>query len=67
MNEVRKKNWGGLVLLTAACAAWQIYEMATEVEAPSQAVAALHYFALALAMIGFAGSSALFIKRLSSN
>ena len=67
MSEARKKNWGGMALLTAACAAWQIYDMATEVEAPSQAVAALHYFALVLALIGFVGSSALYIKSLSSN
>jgi len=65
MSQSRKSNWGLMVLLTAAAATWQIYDVATEVEAPSQAVAALGYVSLSLALIGFVGSSALYIKSLS--
>ena len=66
MSESRKKNWLVMALLTGAGAAWQIYDMATEVEAQNQAVAALHYFALSLGLIGCIGSSVLYVKSLSS-
>jgi len=43
-------------VLGAAVAGWQIYELTSAAEAPSQAVLLLHYFLLACGLIAFAGS-----------
>jgi hypothetical protein len=66
VNESRQKNWLVMAVLTGACAAWQIYDLATEVEAQNQAVEALRYFGLSLALLACIGSSALYIKSLSN-
>jgi hypothetical protein len=51
-----KAYWGRTAVLTAAVAAWQIYDMSTAVEAPRQALMLLQYFLLACALIGCVGS-----------
>ncbi len=42
--------------MTAAAAAWQIYDLATAIEAPRQAVMIMQYVFLTGALIGLAGS-----------
>lgn len=56
MSEVRDRNSGRLALVSAAVAAWLIYDMATASEAPSRALATLQYALLACALIGLVGS-----------
>lgn len=56
MNEDGSGKWAKSALISAATAAWLIYDMATATEMPRQAVAALQYFLLACALIGLGGS-----------
>ena len=51
-----KGKWARWAALTAAVAAWQIYEMATAVEAPSQALRLVQIFLLACVAISCVGS-----------
>jgi hypothetical protein len=51
-----KGKWARTAVLTAAVAAWLIYDMATAVEAPSQALWLLQIFLLACAGVSCAGS-----------
>jgi hypothetical protein len=44
------------MLMSAATAAWLVYELATATEAPRQAVLILQYCLLAGALIGLVGS-----------
>jgi hypothetical protein len=45
------KNRGATFLLGAAASTWMIYDMATETEAPSQTLALMKYFVLAVMVI----------------
>jgi hypothetical protein len=49
-------KWPKVMLMSAATAAWLIYDMATATEAPRQALAILQYGLLAYALFGLAGS-----------
>ena len=49
-------KWPKVMLMSAATAAWLVYDMATATEAPRQAVAILQYCLLAAALIGLVGS-----------
>ena len=49
-------RWPKVMLMSAATAAWLVYDMATATEAPRQAVAILQYCLLAAALIGLVGS-----------
>ena len=51
-----KGKWARTAALTAAVAAWQIYEMATATEAVSQALRLVQIFLLACAGVSCAGS-----------
>jgi hypothetical protein len=51
-----KGKWVRTAVLTAAVAAWQIYDMATATEAPSQALRLLQIFLLACAGVACIGS-----------
>ena len=52
----KSTNWGLMALMTGAVSAWLIYDMATAVEAPPQALTILQYFLLVCGLIGFAGA-----------
>jgi hypothetical protein len=45
------KNRGTTCILGAAASAWLIYDMATATEAPSQTLALMKYFILAVMMV----------------
>ncbi|WP_424630096.1 hypothetical protein [Bradyrhizobium sp. SYSU BS000235] len=49
-------KWPKLMLVSAATAAWLIYDMATATEAPRPAVAYMQYTFLALSVVGFFGA-----------
>ena len=49
-------KWPKVMLMSAATAAWLVYDMTTATEAPRQAVAILQYGLLAGALIGLVGS-----------
>jgi hypothetical protein len=49
-------KWTKVMLMSAATAAWLIYDMATATEAPRQALAILQYGLLACALFGLVGS-----------
>ena len=49
-------KWAKVMLMSAATAAWLIYDMATATEAPRQALAILQYGLLACALFGLVGS-----------
>jgi hypothetical protein len=42
---------------------WQVYEIATATEAPSQALAFLQYFLLACGLIGLVGGVVMYLRR----
>ena len=56
MEHIVSSKWPKLMLMSAATAAWLIYDMATATEAPRAAVAYMQYAFLAMAVIGFFGS-----------
>lgn len=62
MDSASGKKLGRTALLSAAVAAWQIYEIATAVEVPSTAVRVLHYTLLTMALAACIGSTALYLK-----
>ena len=49
-------KWPKVMLMSAATAAWLVYDMASATEAPRQGVAVLQYCLLAAALIGLVGS-----------
>ena len=49
-------KWPELTLMSGITSVWLLYEMATATEAPSRALAILHYGLLACALIGLIGS-----------
>lgn len=49
-------KWPKVMLMSAATAAWLVYDMASATETPRQAVAMLQYCLLAGALIGVVGS-----------
>ena len=49
-------KWPKVMLMSAATAAWLIYDMASATEVPRQAVAVLQYCLLAGALIGLVRS-----------
>ena len=49
-------KWPKVMLMSAATAAWLVYDMASATEAPRQGVAVLQYGLLAAALIGLVGS-----------
>lgn len=49
-------KWVRVALMTAAVAAWQIYDLAAAVEAPRQAVMIMQHVFLSGALIGLASS-----------
>jgi hypothetical protein len=49
-------KWPKVMLMSAATAAWLVYDMASATEAPRQAVVILQYCLLACALIGLVGS-----------
>jgi len=56
MERLVSSKWPKLMLMSAATAAWLIYDMAAATEAPRVAVAYMQYAFLALAVIGFFGA-----------
>ena len=50
------RKWPKLMLMSAATAAWLVYDMASATETPRQAVAILQYCLVAGALIGLLGS-----------
>jgi hypothetical protein len=63
VSETRKSNWGKLIIMNAAVAAWLIYDMATASEAPRQAVAILQYVLLPCALLGLTGSVVKYLSK----
>ena len=49
-------------LLSAGIVVWQMYELASATEAPSQSVLTLHYVLLALGAISLAGSLVVYLR-----
>ena len=49
-------------LLSAGIVVWQIYELVSATEAPSQSVLTLHYILLALGAISLAGSLIVYLR-----
>lgn len=49
-------------LLSAGIVVWQIYELASATEAPSQSVLTLHYILLALGAISLAGALIVYLR-----
>ena len=49
-------KWPKLMLMSAATAAWLVYDMASATEVPRQGVVVLQYCLLAAALIGLVGS-----------
>ena len=56
MAQGKTKNWGLQAALCGAIVVWQIYEMASATEAPSQALALLNYFLLSCGLVGGVGA-----------
>jgi hypothetical protein len=62
MTQDHSGRWTKSALISAATAAWLIYDMSTATEVPRQAVAIMQYFLLALALIGLGGSLVMFMS-----
>jgi len=56
MERIVSSKWPKLMLMSAATAAWLVYDMAAATETPRVAVAYMQYAFLALAVIGFFGA-----------
>ena len=56
MAQGKTKNCGLQAALCGAIVVWQIYEMASATEAPSQALALLNYFLLSCGLVGGVGA-----------
>ena len=57
-----KKSWGVRAALSAGVLIWQIHDMATATEAPSQALLILQYFLIACGLVGLIGGLAMMAK-----
>jgi hypothetical protein len=57
------KNRGAMFLIGAAASAWQIYDLATETEAPSQTLAVMQYGILAVLIVATVCSGAMWITK----
>jgi hypothetical protein len=58
---IGNKKLGRTALLSAVVVGWNVYDMATETEAQSQAVNILQYLLLALAAVALVGSVSLLL------
>ena len=58
----KKTNWPLLMLASCVTAVWQIYDLTTATEAPSQALAILQYTLLALATFSCVGAIAMYLS-----
>jgi hypothetical protein len=56
MTQGKTKNWGLQAALCGVIVVWQIYDMASATEAPSQALSLLHYFLLFCSLVGGVGA-----------
>jgi hypothetical protein len=56
MAQPKTKNWGLQAALCGAIVVWQIYDMASATEAPSQTLSLLHYFLLFCGLVGGVGA-----------
>ena len=61
----KKTNWPLLILASGVTAVWQIYDLSTATEAPSQALAILNYVLLGMATFGCIGSIAMYLSQKS--
>lgn len=61
MAGIGNKKLGRTALLSAVVVGWNVYDMATETEAQSQAVNILQYLLLALAAVALVGSVSLLL------
>jgi hypothetical protein len=57
------KNPGLWIVILVAVILWNIYEMASATEAPSQGVTILHWILLICAALGLIGAALLFMQR----
>lgn len=57
------KNPGLWIVILVAVILWNIYEMASAVEAPSRGVAILHWILLICAALGLIGAALQFMQR----
>ena len=57
----KKTNWPLLILVSGVTAVWQIYDLSTATEAPSQALAILNYTLLAMATFGCIASIGMYL------
>jgi hypothetical protein len=64
---IGNKNLGRTALLSAVVVAWNVYDMATETEAQSQAVNILQYLLLALSAFALVGSVSLLLLAKAEN
>ena len=53
-------KWPRVMLISAATASWQLYDIATATEAPRMALAFLQYSLLACALIALVGSAVMY-------
>jgi hypothetical protein len=58
----KKTNWPLLMLASGVTAVWQIWDLSTATEAPSQALAILQYTLLALATFSCVGAIAMYLS-----
>jgi hypothetical protein len=63
METAVNGKWPKVMLMSAATAAWLIYDISTATEAPRQALAILQYGLLACALFGLAGSLVIVASR----
>ena len=61
----KKTNWPLLILASGVTAVWQIYDLSTATEAPSQALAILNYVLLGMATFGCIGGIAMYLSQKS--
>ena len=57
------KNRGAMFLIGAAASAWQIYDLATETEAPSQTLSLMRYGIMAVLVLATVYSGAMWIVK----
>jgi hypothetical protein len=53
-------KWPRVMVVSAATAAWQLYDIATATEAPQMALSFLQYSLLACALIALVGSAVMY-------
>jgi hypothetical protein len=59
-------RWIKFILMSGVVIAWQIYDLATATEAPSQALLIMNYLLIALAGFSFVGSIVMLVKERSA-